>query len=156
MWAIWRCRPSITKAGSYPSLLHKIVQSLDRNLLTGNPIIQNRSVPSTAKLLTWERNMSTPDNLELATYVFPQRRLKSSLNNSKKDPLVLVACGQADPSYPHTILWTDRTTGSFNPITFLHLRMFEMAYDHVKLSTDFEVVGSISTPDCSRQVKAQN
>lgn len=89
---------------SNPSLLHKIVQSLDRNLLTGNPIIQNRSVPSTAKLLTWERNMSTPDNLELATYVFPQRRLKNSLNNSKKDPLVLVACGQADPSYLHTIL----------------------------------------------------
>ena len=48
--------------------------------------------------------MSTPDNLELATDVFPQRRLKSSLNDSKKDPLVLVACGQADPSYPHTIL----------------------------------------------------
>lgn len=86
------------------TLLHKSVQSLALNLLTGHPIIQNRSVPLTAKLLTWERNMSTPDNLELATYIFPRRRLKSSLNNSKKNPLVLVACGQADLSYPHTIL----------------------------------------------------
>lgn len=84
--------------------------------------------------------MSTPN--KMPTYVFPQRRLKRSLNDPKKGPLVLVACGQADPPYPHTVLWTDRTAGSFNPITFLHLRMFEMAHDHVRLCTDFEVVGS--------------
>lgn len=28
-------------------------------------------------------------------YVFPQRRLKQAMNDPKKDPLVLVACGQA-------------------------------------------------------------
>lgn len=36
--------------------------------------------------------MSAPD--ELATYVFPQRWLKRSLNDLKKGPLILVACGQ--------------------------------------------------------------
>jgi nicotinamide mononucleotide adenylyltransferase len=41
----------------------------------------------------------------------------------KKTPLVLVACG------------------SFSPVTFLHLRMFEMARDHARTETSFEVVG---------------
>lgn len=36
--------------------------------------------------------MSTPG--ELGTYVFPQRWLKRSLNDPKKSPLILVACGQ--------------------------------------------------------------
>lgn len=36
----------------------------------------------------------------------------------------------------------DVVIGSFNPITFLHLRLFEMAYDYVKFKTGFEVLGS--------------
>lgn len=36
----------------------------------------------------------------------------------------------------------DGQIGAFSPITFLHLRMFEMAYDYVNSDTRFEVVGS--------------
>lgn len=61
-------------------------------------------------------------------YVFPEYRLKRVMDDSEKTPLLLVACG------------------SFSPITFLHLRMFEMAADYVKLSTDFEIVGGYLSP----------
>lgn len=36
--------------------------------------------------------------------------------------------------------------GSFSPITLLHLRMFEMAYDYIKVHTNFEVIGSVRIP----------
>ncbi|KAG0142869.1 hypothetical protein CROQUDRAFT_66748 [Cronartium quercuum f. sp. fusiforme G11] len=55
-------------------------------------------------------------------YIFPTHRL-SPLQDPNKTPLVFVACG------------------SFSPVTFLHLRMFEMARDHARHHTDFEVVG---------------
>lgn len=44
-------------------------------------------------------------------------------SDPNKTPLVFVACG------------------SFSPVTFLHLRMFEMARDHARLNTSCEVVG---------------
>ncbi|CAH7677097.1 hypothetical protein BY996DRAFT_4577589 [Phakopsora pachyrhizi] len=55
-------------------------------------------------------------------YHFPTNRLRK-LQDPTKTPLVFVACG------------------SFSPVTFLHLRMFEMARDHAKFHTNFEVVG---------------
>lgn len=58
------------------------------------------------------------------SYVFPTARLKRTIESATRTPLVLVACG------------------SFSPITFLHLRMFEMAADHAKFHTNFEVVGA--------------
>ncbi|KAL3443612.1 hypothetical protein BJX65DRAFT_284811 [Aspergillus insuetus] len=61
-------------------------------------------------------------------YVFPEYRLKRVMDNPEKTPLLLVACG------------------SFSPITYLHLRMFEMAADYVKLSTDFELIGGYLSP----------
>ncbi|KAL4922468.1 hypothetical protein BDW62DRAFT_53479 [Aspergillus aurantiobrunneus] len=61
-------------------------------------------------------------------YVFPEYRLKRVMDDPEKTPLLLVACG------------------SFSPITFLHLRMFEMVADYVKLSTDFEIVGGYLSP----------
>ncbi|KAL4929075.1 nicotinamide/nicotinic acid mononucleotide adenylyltransferase [Aspergillus undulatus] len=61
-------------------------------------------------------------------YVFPEYRLKRTMDDPDKTPLLLVACG------------------SFSPITFLHLRMFEMAADYVKLSTDFEIIGGYLSP----------
>lgn len=61
-------------------------------------------------------------------YVFPELRLKSKMNDPEKTPLLLVACG------------------SFSPITYLHLRMFEMAADYVKFSTDFELIGGYLSP----------
>lgn len=79
-------------------------------------------------------------------YVFPTRRLRplrgesppakvpfvrsadmtletNLISDANKTPLVLVACG------------------SFSPVTFLHLRMFEMARDDARLHSQFEVVG---------------
>lgn len=62
---------------------------------------------STKRLTT----MSTADagTMTMDDYQFPTHRLKATMNDSARTPLVLIACG------------------SFSPITFLHLRMFEMA-----------------------------
>lgn len=64
----------------------------------------------------------------LADYEFPDHRLATQLRDPTKSPLVLVACG------------------SFSPITYLHLRMFEMALDAVSDQTRFEVVGGYYSP----------
>lgn len=49
--------------------------------------------------------MKVPDKSP-TEYVFPRHKLKKSLDDATKIPLVIVACG------------------SFSPITYLHLRMF--------------------------------
>lgn len=61
-------------------------------------------------------------------YTFPELRLKRTMNDPEKTPLLLVACG------------------SFSPITYLHLRMFEMAADHVRFSSDYELIGGYLSP----------
>ncbi len=61
-------------------------------------------------------------------YSFPYHRLTRTLRNAEKQPIVLVACG------------------SFSPVTYLHLRMFEMAKDYVRQNTDFEIVGGYLSP----------
>lgn len=61
-------------------------------------------------------------------YKFPDHRLITNLKNPNKHPLVIVACG------------------SFSPITYLHLRMFEMALDAIREQTRFEVVGGYYSP----------
>ena len=61
-------------------------------------------------------------------YSFPVHRLTHVLRNPEKQPVVLVACG------------------SFSPITYLHLRMFEMAKDYVRQNTDWEIVGGYLSP----------
>ncbi len=63
-----------------------------------------------------------------SNYSFPRQRLSRVLNNSAKTPIVLVACG------------------SFSPVTYLHLRMFEMAKDYVRQNTDFEIMGGYLSP----------
>lgn len=63
-----------------------------------------------------------------ATYTFPTDKLKRRQEVPGRTPLVLVACG------------------SFSPITFLHLRMFEMAGDYVRFNTDFEVCAGYLSP----------
>lgn len=70
------------------------------------------------------------------TYTFPDYRLKKKMDDPSKTPLLLVACG------------------SFSPITFLHLRMFIMAGDYVKFSTDFEIVGGYLSPVSDAYKKA--
>ncbi|GAA6016069.1 hypothetical protein JCM11491_000658 [Sporobolomyces phaffii] len=61
-------------------------------------------------------------------YTFPTHRLSAVQGSSSKTPLVLVACG------------------SYSPVTFLHLRMFEMARDNAHHDTEFEVVGGYLSP----------
>ncbi|KAI0039808.1 Nucleotidylyl transferase [Auriscalpium vulgare] len=61
-------------------------------------------------------------------YAFPHHRLNLVQRHPEKQPIVLVACG------------------SFSPVTYLHLRMFEMAVDFVRQNTDFEVLGGYMSP----------
>lgn len=74
--------------------------------------------------------------VNMDAYNFPDYRLKKKMDDPSKTPLLLVACG------------------SFSPITFLHLRMFVMAADHVKFSTDFEIVGGYLSPVSDAYKKA--
>ena len=63
-------------------------------------------------------------DMTLSEYEFPTSRLRRRIQSSDRTPLVLIACG------------------SFSPLTFLHLRMFEMAADYARFNTQFEVVGA--------------
>ena len=71
----------------------------------------------------------------LDKYNFPTHRLATSLSEDSKYPLVIVACG------------------SFSPITYLHLRMFEMALDAISEQTKFEVIGGYYSPVSSNYEK---
>lgn len=65
---------------------------------------------------------------KLEDYEFPTHRLSEVMMDENKSPLVLVACG------------------SFSPITYLHLRMFEMAIDQIREQTRFEIIGGYYSP----------
>jgi nicotinamide mononucleotide adenylyltransferase len=69
-------------------------------------------------------------------YAFPSHRLRRTLHTSTKQPIVLVACG------------------SFNPITYHHLRMFEIAKDFIRQNTNFEIVGGYLSPVSDEYKKA--
>ncbi|OAJ44414.1 nicotinate (nicotinamide) nucleotide adenylyltransferase [Batrachochytrium dendrobatidis JEL423] len=62
------------------------------------------------------------------SYLFPKHRLKRVMQDPVKEPLVIVACG------------------SFSPVTYLHLRMFEMAHDYILDSDRFEALGGYFSP----------
>jgi nicotinamide mononucleotide adenylyltransferase len=63
-----------------------------------------------------------------STYSFPRNNLRLNQTDLTRKPLVLIACG------------------SFSPITYLHLRMFEIASDFARDKTEFEVVGGYLSP----------
>lgn len=69
-----------------------------------------------------------PELIPVPEYTFPTHKVKRGPVTPGKTPLALVACG------------------SFSPVTFLHLRMFEMASDFVRFNTDFEVIGGWLSP----------
>ena len=73
---------------------------------------------------------------DMSSYTFPHHRLKRIMDDSSKTPLLLVACG------------------SFSPITYLHLRMFEMAADYVRFNTEFEIIGGYLSPVSDAYKKA--
>ncbi|KAI5795041.1 hypothetical protein EDC01DRAFT_653790 [Geopyxis carbonaria] len=81
---------------------------------------------------------TTPSGQSPETYTFPSSRLARTLSDPSKTPLVLVACG------------------SFSPITHMHLRMFEMAVDHVRqnMADEYEVVAGYISPVSDRYNKA--
>ncbi|KAJ2795395.1 Nicotinamide/nicotinic acid mononucleotide adenylyltransferase 1 [Coemansia guatemalensis] len=61
-------------------------------------------------------------------YIFPTHKLAKTLQDSSKVPLVLVACG------------------SYSPVTYLHLRMFEMAADYFNDHSKYELIGGYFSP----------
>ncbi|KAI0899180.1 Nucleotidylyl transferase [Annulohypoxylon nitens] len=74
--------------------------------------------------------------MTLENYAFPAHRLLRQQTDPERIPLVLVACG------------------SFSPITYLHLRMFEMANDYARINTQYEVVGGYLSPVSDAYKKA--
>lgn len=72
--------------------------------------------------------LNSLDSMTLENYTFPGQRLKKTLSNPNKQPLVLVSCG------------------SFSPPTNLHLRMFEEAADYCEFETEYEVIGGFFSP----------
>ncbi|KAJ4299226.1 Nicotinamide/nicotinic acid mononucleotide adenylyltransferase 1 [Kalmusia sp. IMI 367209] len=77
---------------------------------------------------TVDAALDSADTMSLDNYTFPHERLKTTLSDSSKQPLVLVSCG------------------SFSPPTNLHLRMFEEAADFCEFETNYEVVGGFFSP----------
>jgi len=75
-------------------------------------------------------------NTTLEDYSFDTSKLRRTLKDSSKTPLVLISCG------------------SFSPATYLHLRMIELAIDYCKLNTDYEVIGAYLSPVGSAYRKA--
>jgi nicotinamide mononucleotide adenylyltransferase len=73
-------------------------------------------------------DLDIADTMSLDHYKFPSERLKKTLSNPNKTPLVLVSCG------------------SFSPPTNHHLRMFEEAADYCEFETNYEVVGGFFSP----------
>jgi nicotinamide mononucleotide adenylyltransferase len=71
-----------------------------------------------------------------STYSFPRHRLRLIQTDPTRKPLVLIACG------------------SFSPITYLHLRIFEIAADFGKFNTEFEVIGGYLSPVSDSYKKA--
>ncbi|KAL1923165.1 uncharacterized protein VTP21DRAFT_9541 [Calcarisporiella thermophila] len=68
-------------------------------------------------------------NFQLSEYEFPRSRLRKVMKDASKVPLVIVACG------------------SFSPITYLHLRIFEMARDYIEENVpEFEIIGGYYSP----------
>ncbi|RCH79771.1 hypothetical protein CU098_007498, partial [Rhizopus stolonifer] len=62
-------------------------------------------------------------------YQFPRHLIADTMKDENKTPLVIVACG------------------SYSPITYLHLRMFEMARDHFQERLqEFELLAGYYSP----------
>jgi nicotinamide mononucleotide adenylyltransferase len=88
----------------------------------------------------------------MAPYVFPTQKLKRRQTEPGKTPLVLVACGSFSREFPSIscpaldVPRHPSLTPTPPAITFLHLRMFEMASDFVRFNTEFEVCAGYLSP----------
>jgi len=73
-------------------------------------------------------NSSSSASAAASPYAFPGHKLRQvDWATNSKQPVVILSCG------------------SFSPITYLHLRIFEMARDHL-LQNDFDVIGGFASP----------
>ncbi|CAJ0829889.1 10098_t:CDS:2 [Entrophospora sp. SA101] len=88
--------------------------------------IQN--VSSSATELEEDDHTIKPQSVKLEDYFFPSHRLKTCIEDGTKEPVAIIACG------------------SFSPITYLHLRIFEMAKDYILENTNFEIIGGYYSP----------
>ncbi|KAI7856995.1 hypothetical protein BDC45DRAFT_38773 [Circinella umbellata] len=86
------------------------------------------SSPNLIKSILKSRNVNVTKSNFDEDYAFPRHHLPKVLKDDNKTPLVLVACG------------------SYSPITYLHLRMFEMAQDHFKEKEEFELMAGYYSP----------
>ncbi|GES82020.1 nicotinate (nicotinamide) nucleotide adenylyltransferase [ [Rhizophagus clarus] len=94
-----------------------------------NGIVKKTHLPSPSATELEEDDPSVKlQPSDLKDYFFPAHRLKTQLEDDTKEPVVIVACG------------------SFSPITYLHLRIFEMAKDYILENTNFEIVGGYYSP----------
>ncbi|ORZ30478.1 hypothetical protein BCR44DRAFT_60830 [Catenaria anguillulae PL171] len=109
-----------TVASSHPALA-RIAESAS-SLASITPRAASRSAHSLAALSISSQVMT------MHPYSFPTERLQRTQVDPQKEPLVLVACG------------------SYSPITYLHLRMFEMAMDWVREDGRFEILAGYFSP----------
>jgi len=88
------------------------------------PLLLVRSMSSDAKLVPGPKGVDFPP----MENCLPLDKIRPPTFPDRK-PVILVACG------------------SFSPITFLHLRLFEMARDHLMLDQpQFDIIGGIVSP----------
>src|SRR5271170_1015225 len=84
--------------------------------------------------------------LQLDDYTFPEHRLRTVMDGIPPPPsLHTIRMGTYnvdDTKIPLVIV----SCGSYSPITYLHLRMFEMAADAVNESTNYEIMGGFFSP----------
>ncbi|ANB14500.1 nicotinamide-nucleotide adenylyltransferase NMA1 [Sugiyamaella lignohabitans] len=110
------------------------LKSFDSNQRLASPLAASNYNEPTARQIIQSADLEevplgvTRQAKKLVDYQFPVHRLADTMLDDSKVPLVLVACG------------------SFSPITYLHLRMFEMAMDSIREHTRLEVIGGYYSP----------
>nr|POE64956.1 nicotinamide/nicotinic acid mononucleotide adenylyltransferase 2 [Quercus suber] len=127
-----QCRPSPSPSSAFKPAASAVAWVSSRRARhssqsiasSSDPVILRRLYPFTQFLTTPRISVMADNDMTLDTYEFPASRLRRRITSADRTPLVLIACG------------------SFSPITFLHLRMFEMAADYARFNTNFEVVGA--------------
>lgn len=127
--------PPDSKGAIYHSHSHRNNESLDDSYvkpifsLSSTPVDAVSSIPVVQSADLEEVPSGVVRQAKtLCDYKFPTHRLGKVMMDETKSPLILVACG------------------SFSPITYLHLRMFEMAMDSIREHTRFEVIGGYYSP----------
>lgn len=88
---------------------------------------------------------------EAGQYRFPKHRLRTTMKDESKIPLVI---GEQTRPRHLTALTNTVACGSFSPPTYLHLRMFEMAKDEIIESQTYEIMAGYYSPVSSHYKKA--